>query len=476
MIIVKCMKISKDTPAFLRYFNARFKPFTKPIVWCSLGGLLIGGLAIYQYWQHPEWLQTNSESLENSPALDQESLKDVSQEDLAAAANLDNVDLLVKEIEQNSTLSAIAVEQNNQSPKLKREDSAFSRLQKAQKAKLKDPSKLSSATGLKPYSVGDDSGNQKIMELLKPPSFSSYESNKNSQDNSFNSANKSQAEIIPNPVGNIYLENRTPKSPQAPITPATPTSGLENSGVASTNNLAPNNNSSNNLNQGVVSTPNGQNVPVDNSQPVTTNGNNLNGSVPASALIQPQQIPPINSYATPSTTGGFNSLNPYSNNSLNSNSVNGINPNPNNSINSNPVNGINSINNNPSITGTVSQPVPNTTPGLTTTPNNIGGDNLNATGESETTNSLQNNYRSFKTVTPSYNRSTPTGYQSQPQNYSPNGFGQSNNGAANINTTSAGVGINSNNFNQQAPSSPTSNNVNPSLQPSGVLSTSEIGR
>jgi hypothetical protein len=135
------MKISKDTPAFLRYFNSRFKPLTKPLFWGSLGGLLIAGFAVYQYWQHPEWLQTNSESVEDSTSIEREKLPNVSSDDLATGADIDNLDLLIKEIDNNRTLSAIAESQKNvQSSDLKREESAFSRLQKQQKAKLSNPS------------------------------------------------------------------------------------------------------------------------------------------------------------------------------------------------------------------------------------------------------------------------------------------------------------------------------------------------
>ena len=356
------MKISKNTSAFSRYFSARFKPFTRPVFWGSLGGLLIAGVAIYQYWQHPEWIQTNSESITNSTASDREKVADVSQEDLAAAANLDNVDLLIEEIEQNQTLSNIAAENNlkkTQSPELKQEDSEFSRFQKAQQAKLDDPSKLSSATGLS-SDLGIGDGNQKIMELLQPPSFSSYQSSRNSPNSSFNPTSTSQTDIIPNPVGNVYLSNRNQKLPQPPApNPLAPNSGVENS-AETNNNLAAENSSSNSVDpnaEGVVA-PNGASQP--NNQPVTVNSNLPTRFAPPSSLTQSQSGYP---------TGVTNPASPYAT------GVNPLNPSaPNNSgipvnvtgTNANGFNGVNTGN-----VGVGSQPVQNPLPNSTTGFNSV---------------------------------------------------------------------------------------------------------
>ena len=482
------MKISKNTSAFSRYFSARFKPFTRPVFWGSLGGLLVAGVAIYQYWQHPEWIQTNSESITNSTASDRENVADVSQEDLAAAANLDNVDLLIEEIEQNQTLSNIAAENNikrTESPELKQEDSEFSRFQKAQQAKLNDPSKLSSATGLSSeLGVGD--GNQKIMELLQPPSFSSYQSSRNSPNSSFNPTSTSQTDIIPNPVGNIYLSNRNNRLLQSPAPkPVAPDSGVENSAEAN-NNLATENNSS--INNGVnpngegVAAPNGQ-ASQPSGQPVTANGNLPTRFVPPSSLTQSQPGDPtgVTNTASPYATG-VNPLNPYAPNNTGGVPVNGTGTAYGNGYNSVGT-GINANGYNGVGTGNVapgSQPVQNALPGSTTGFNSVNQDSA-ATEDSDSPSSLQNNYRSFRTVSPSYNRSTPTGYQLQPQGYSNNGLGQSNGiyGAGNINgagVNGVGVGANTSSSSPTTNAPITNNYGTPSLQPSGVLSTSEVGR
>ena len=466
------MKISKNTSAFSRYFSARFKPFTKPVFWGSLGGILIFGVAIYQYWQHPEWIQTNSESISNSPARDSEEIADVSREDLAAAANLDNVDLLIEEMEQNRTLANIAAENNlkkTNSSELKQEDSEFSRFQKAQQAKLNDPSKRDSAIGSN-SNLGIGDGNQKIMELLQPPSFSSYQSSRNSQSSSFKGTTIPQADIIPNPVGNIYLSNRNNQLPPPPSNPVAPNSTNSTSSTdleQTNNNVATENNSSvenTNSNGGVVSTPNGQTSQFNN-QPVTENSLPTR-FVPSSSLTQSQSVygTATTNPAVPSATG-LNSFNPYAPNNEDGVPVNGAGTYP---------NGFNSVNS--GSVGTPTQGVQNPLPGANPSFNSVGQESVPATEESNNPNSLQSNYRSFRTVSPSYNRTTPTGYQLQPQGYSLNGVGQSS-GIYGANSVNSG-GVSNNNTNPSATTnSPVTNNFGtPSLQPSGVLSTSEVGR
>lgn len=484
------MKISKDTSAFSRYLRARSQPFTKPVVWGSLGGLLIAGVAIYQYWQHPEWIQTNSESINDSTPsgraasafADRENVADVSQDDLAAAANIDNLDLLIKEIEQNRTLSSIAAQnktKQTQSSELKQEDSAFSRFQKEQQAKLNDPSKLSSATGLSSSGIGN--GNQKIIELLQPPSFSSYQSSRNTPNSSFNPTSTSQTDIIPNPVGNIYLSNRNNKLPQPPAANPVATNSSEENSAAADNNLAAENTSVENVNPNGsgAATPNGASQP--NEQPGTVNSNLPTRFVPPSSLTQTQSgyptagINPTSPYAT-----GFNSLNPYAPSNPGGVPVNGTGIyNGYNSVGTGTYSGVNGVNgvNNSANVGAVSQPVPNEVPGSTTGFNSVNRDAATTEdGDSNSPSSLQNNYRSFRTISPSYNRSTPTGYQMQPQGYSTGGLGQSNGvyGADSVN--GAGVGSNGSSYPPTA-NTPITNNVGTSsLQPSGVLRTSEIGQ
>ena len=505
------MTTSKSTPAFLRYFSSRFKPFSRPLFLSSLGGLLIAGLAIYQYWRHPEWLQTDSESLIDTPTVEQQKSATTSPEDLAAAANLDNVDLLLKEIEQNKTLSAIADENKNQqkSPELKREESEFSRFQKQQKAKLSKAGQANSSNRSNPYSLGIEGGNDKILELLKPPSFTSYQSNRASTSASTSNANKTdafEANIIPNPVGNTYLSNRNQLQQQTPATPVAPPVGAVNTGAAVNNNVAANSNPTNSNPAGAITpAPNGQNYQVNNNQPVNVTSSLGNRAVSASSLIQSRRTLPTpitNSTVPSSTTGinttnpylgtGFNSSNPYGVNNQGSNPLNGVNPNSanpasgfngNNGFNSNNVSGNNNF------VGTNSQPFQSpSTPGLTVRSNNILREGSNVTETGNDPNILQNNYRNSQLVSPNYNRSVPNGYQLQPQGYSATGFGQNSglSGASNPSPSnpnrvgvSAGTVNDGTNSNSGQPVNNTSSITpfgTPSLQPSGILSTSEVGQ
>ena len=487
------MKISKNTPVFLRYFGARFQPLTKPVFWASLGGFLIAGLAVYQYWQHPNWLQTNSESVENALPVNKEDVPNVSSEDLAAAANIDNINVLLEEIEQNETILDIAGEgKQNQSATLKREESEFSRLQKAQKNRLNNPDASSS------YYSGKGLGNKKIMELLKSPSISSYQSGSKNQDSNLKGIAKPKSNnIIPAPVGNIYLSNRDRKPSGITTTsPTTSANATANSGVDTktnteilndSSNLAAENDAVNNLensNRGVSS--NNAQSSSQGSQPEGNSSNassstNPNSFVPASSLIRTRQTPaaPVTGTVAPSSTTGVNSVNPYGTNSSSSSAnPSGANSgdltgNLSNPVGGNAVNsvGINSNNgtasNNPNaLNTTVPQPVQRTfVPGVTQ-PNNINSVNRESgaftnTGTSDLNNPsiLQNNYRSYQLNNSNYNSSTPSGYQLQPQNnLSNNNLNRSNN-----------------NFGQGGNSSATGIGT-PGLQPAGKLQTSEINR
>ena len=484
------MKISKNTPVFLRYFSARFQPLTKPMFWCSLGGFLIAGLAVYQYWQHPNWLQTNFESVKNARAVREKDVPNVSSEDLAAAANIDNINVLLEEIEQNKTLLDIAAEgKQNQSATLKREESEFSRLQKAQKNKLNNPDVSSS------YYLGEGLGNKKIMELLKPPSFSSYQTSSKDRDlNLRGIAQPKSSNIIPAPVGNIYLSNRDRKSLGITTTPNTSIDTRTNREANTktnteipnnSSNLAAENDATNNLesSNGVVS-PNSAQSSSQVSQPssnsnIPPNTNNPNSFVPASSLIRTRQTPaaPVNGAITPSSTMGLNSVNSNSTNSSSPTNLYGANGNGSsnlsnpigsssvNRVGTNPNNGTANGNSNASGTN-VTQPVQRTfVPGVTQSSNinsinREGGAFTNTgTNEGNNPNVLQNNYRSYRVNNSSYSRPAPNGYQLQPRN------NLSNNNPNLSNNSSRGQSGNS-----------SIGNGTRGLQPAGRLQTSEINR
>jgi hypothetical protein len=106
------MNYLKPTPASIRYLKARFKPFKRPLFWSSLAILTLVGYAIYQYWQHPELLESNSD-IYNSENISKKvregsdpSLKSsLSPDELAVGVDLDNVELLLTELEKKRSLT-----------------------------------------------------------------------------------------------------------------------------------------------------------------------------------------------------------------------------------------------------------------------------------------------------------------------------------------------------------------------------------
>jgi hypothetical protein len=100
----------------LRFFKARLTPFTKPMFWGSATILTLLGVTIWQYWQHPEWIGTNNieqpstirnntanQDSNNIVANPSKSIPQLSEEDLAVAADIDNSELLLEEIQAAQT-------------------------------------------------------------------------------------------------------------------------------------------------------------------------------------------------------------------------------------------------------------------------------------------------------------------------------------------------------------------------------------
>jgi hypothetical protein len=104
------MNYLKLSPASIRYLKARLKPFKRPLFWSSLAILTLVGYAIYQYWQHPELLEGSSASSNsansNKKIVDNSDVKsNLSPDELAVGADLDNVELLLTELEKKQSLT-----------------------------------------------------------------------------------------------------------------------------------------------------------------------------------------------------------------------------------------------------------------------------------------------------------------------------------------------------------------------------------
>ncbi|MDJ0573737.1 MAG: hypothetical protein QNJ65_01040 [Xenococcaceae cyanobacterium MO_234.B1] len=209
------MRKFQDTPTFWRYFGARLKPFTRPLFLGSVGFLTLSGVAFYQYWHHPDWLQNKIEQPLEAVFGSRESqeIPQIPEEDLAVVADVDNIDLLLQEMEQNQATNPfnVAPDQKKKSSKKDSPSTAFSSFQEKQKNKLKN------ASASNPSYLRTD--NSALDELLKPPSFTNYRSPISTQIKKNQIANGSASKIIPNPVGRLYLSNKNSSLKNTPTSP-----------------------------------------------------------------------------------------------------------------------------------------------------------------------------------------------------------------------------------------------------------------
>jgi hypothetical protein len=99
----------QNTPPFLRYFKARIQPFTKPVVWGSALVVLLGALAVLQYRNNPDWMSDDPETpkVASEGAGNALAESGLSPEELAAASELDSLELLSSEVEQTESIPVI---------------------------------------------------------------------------------------------------------------------------------------------------------------------------------------------------------------------------------------------------------------------------------------------------------------------------------------------------------------------------------
>ena len=202
----------KNTPASMRYLGARLKPFRRPMFWGSLGLASLIGLTIYQYWRHPDWLNANLTELEANKTNSVSKLSNLanqeqlSAEDLAIGAEIDNLDLLLEELEQNQAIPLnipINSQKAKQSLKGDSRDTIYRRFQEQQKAKLNQaPAPL-----IPTKTSNNNLVTSPTRNLFQFPGFSSYNSLVPINSNQQNSTS-SQPELIPNPIGRLYLSDR----------------------------------------------------------------------------------------------------------------------------------------------------------------------------------------------------------------------------------------------------------------------------
>lgn len=239
----------KNTPASMRYLGARLKPLKRPLFWGSIGLVSLIGLALYQYWLHPDWISGNLSEIATTTNDSTSRLSNltnegqISAEDLAIGAELDNLDLLLKELEQNQTLpisETLKKEKARNSLPISDKNTTYKRFQEQQKSKLsRSPDPL--------FSNKNNGEN-----LVESPTRGIFQLPKANDSNStlppappVETSNSSNPELIPNPIGRLYLSNpnrlgstatvTTPSSNSVnPVSPLNPTSVTPN--TATSNN------------------------------------------------------------------------------------------------------------------------------------------------------------------------------------------------------------------------------------------------
>ena len=197
----------KNTPASMRYLGARLKPFRRPMFWGSLGLASLIGLALYQYWRNPDLLDGNLSAIQNNSNSSTSKFSNltnqgqISSEDLAIGAELDNLDLLLTELEQNQTIPIGKIDKSKKSrnsfPSYN-QDTIYRNFQAKQKSQLKRSPKPLIST----KSTANNLVQSPTRNLFKLSNF-----NTPKPINTQNSAS-SNSELIPNPVGRLYLSER----------------------------------------------------------------------------------------------------------------------------------------------------------------------------------------------------------------------------------------------------------------------------
>jgi hypothetical protein len=128
------MRSLKPNRKSVSYLRARLEPFKRPLFWFSLLVLGLTGFVIYQYWQHPELLEGNSDkSIETSKQDNSDTRSSLSSDDLAVGADIDNLQLLFTELEKQETLTPAASIETNTSNRDQSETDSINKFQEKQK-------------------------------------------------------------------------------------------------------------------------------------------------------------------------------------------------------------------------------------------------------------------------------------------------------------------------------------------------------
>lgn len=153
------MSPRKKPPNSIRYLRARFSHLTKPLVWGPIG---VASLVLLFAWElsvHPEWLTINDD---DELPLNSDSMTELSPEEAAIAADIDNSSVLKGDLETYQQLQINPIVSPTESLLEKQQGEA-------------DKKSASEPTNTKPEAYfpnpepkTDTSGEAKINDLLNP--------------------------------------------------------------------------------------------------------------------------------------------------------------------------------------------------------------------------------------------------------------------------------------------------------------------
>lgn len=97
-------------PAYLRYLRARLWNLARPSIWGTAIFLSVVGLAIKEYWTHPDFLNQQNKQVATSGSDD----PSLSKEERASVADIDNLPVLYNESGENSSSATKSTSKENQ--------------------------------------------------------------------------------------------------------------------------------------------------------------------------------------------------------------------------------------------------------------------------------------------------------------------------------------------------------------------------
>ncbi|AFZ03482.1 hypothetical protein [Calothrix sp. PCC 6303] len=306
-------------PASIRYLKAKLWNLTRPAVWGTAIFLSVAGLVAREYFVNPNFLSRQSE--EPKADVIEKPSNDISSEDKAIAADIDNLPVLISDAEKAALATANSpVLKGNSTEKRKNPlDEAI----KNQKTSSSTPQNLETTVTSEPENQFITEAND-LLKFSNPTSQTKQTNSLNQPDKNFNNQSPNQTSTTPDALKTAIEKSNSPAVTSNPTnnlgqnssTSSLPNQSLPNNGVNSTpqNNsyqsntvpqtqtysTYPNSNISNNFSNStssaaVTSTSNSP-VPTQSSGFAAPNGSTNTSGYGNSTLPQQSQPQQYNAY------------------------------------------------------------------------------------------------------------------------------------------------------------------------------------